>query len=153
MLAMLSLATHGLLRFALGYCTFAILHIWRLTRENLLLGMYSPTSCQVTYHSLAIIYIYFSAMADQITTVASLPPGYGTLAGTVYAMSASTPTDWNDIARAKTDRVPRSPSLRSFKQKPTPRLGANNEAVVRSYNFAEYFRKSQSREYEFFGPY
>lgn len=39
-------------------------------------------------------------MADQITIVASLPPGYGTLAGTVYELSASASADLNHIAWA-----------------------------------------------------
>src|SRR4051812_42691222 len=40
-------------------------------------------------------------MADQSTTVASLPSGFATLAGLIYAVSATTPEFWSNTAWSK----------------------------------------------------
>ncbi|KUJ15148.1 uncharacterized protein LY89DRAFT_670653 [Mollisia scopiformis] len=71
-------------------------------------------------------------MADQITTVSSLPPGYGTLAGTVYAIIASPPADWNNIAWAKMGRVPRFSTLfRPSQHQSTSEASGDHEIVFR----------------------
>ena len=44
-------------------------------------------------------------MADQNTTVAALPAGYATLAGVVYAITASSTKIWGHIAWARMSRV------------------------------------------------
>lgn len=93
-------------------------------------------------------------MADQITTVASLPPGYGTLAGTVYAISASAPADWNDIAWAKMGRVPRFSSLfPRLKKLPKSEIDTASGDIDIIFNLRTALSKSITKRMRPFGTF
>jgi hypothetical protein len=51
-------------------------------------------------------------MADQTTTIAALPAGYATLAGVIYAVTATSPRVWSHTAWVKMSRISLQKRLR-----------------------------------------
>lgn len=90
-------------------------------------------------------------MADQVTTIAALPPGYGTLAGVIYAVTATSAKIWTNIAWFKMSRLPSHSNSRLFSENNYFAQATEGECVLEETG--EALSRSITKRTRRFGPY